>query len=195
MVYNKIKRIVSLLPVFVILACFNEESSTQAENDYFEIEDFSPADTLTKQTSYSTELGETFGFVNQKGDTIIPFGRFTHSFSDTIVTFGIVIEKNAEKQDLIGINQKGQRLYEIHWFDNGPDYPEEGLFRIKRNGKTGFADLTGKIIIAPQYDCAYPFSAGRAKVSYDCELEKDPDHTEMKSDSWFYIDRDGKRVE
>ncbi len=44
----------------------------------------------------------------------------------------------------------------------------EALFRIKENGKWGFIDATGKIVIPPQYDdCYYQFSEGLAAVQID----------------------------
>lgn len=39
------------------------------------------------------------------------------------------------------------------------------LFRIKLNGKHGFIDRTGKIVIEPKYDWAWDFSSGRAMVN------------------------------
>jgi hypothetical protein len=188
------KKNLNIFCLFVIFACSNGQLPDQVESAYFDIEDFSPTDTLFRVAPKEYELGAPFCYVNQQGDTIIPYGRFVQSFSDTIVTYGIVVEKTEDKFDLIGINQKGQRLYDVHWFDNGPDYLEEGLFRILRNGKTGFADSTGKIVIEPQFDCAFPFSNGRAKVAYDCAFEKDLDHITMKSDHWIFIDKTGKEI-
>jgi hypothetical protein len=188
------KQTLDIFCFLLILACSNGKSPSQGEYAYFDIEDFNPMDTLIRVAAKQYELGAPFCYVNQKGDTIIPYGRFSQSFSDTIVTYGIVVEKTGDQFDLIGINQKGQKLYNVQWFDNGPDYLEEGLFRILRNGKTGFADSTGKVVIEPQFDCAFPFSKGMAKVAYDCESEKDLDHITMKSDHWLYIDKTGEKI-
>lgn len=179
-----------LIPLFV-LSCSERQNPKQYSKQNFEITDFNSRDTLFRIPGNDYEPGEDFGYINQEGDTIIPFGQFTQSFTDTIVTYGIVMEKSGGNDVLIGINQKGQRLYEVYWFDNGPDYIEEGMFRIIRNGKIGFADTTGKIVIEPQFECAYPFSNGQARVTFECELEKDLDHSVMKSDNWFYIDKKG----
>ncbi len=140
-------------------------------------------------------MGAPCGYVNQKGDTILPVGKYSHCFSDTIRTFGIVVEEGNSASDLIGIDQAGNRLYEIYWFDNGPDYVEEGLFRILRNGKIGFADTTGRVVIEPQFACATSFAQGKAKVTFECELVSDPgdDHKRMESDSWFFVDRGGRK--
>ena len=73
-------------------------------------------------------------------------------------------------------------------FDNGPDYLEDGLFRIIQNGKIGYADKNGVIVIEPKFECADQFENGIARVALDCTLvkdESDPEHSRMESDSWF----------
>jgi hypothetical protein len=39
-----------------------------------------------------------------------------------------------------------------------------GLFVVSQNGKYGYIDKTGKIVINPQFDCAENFSEGLAVV-------------------------------
>ena len=57
-------------------------------------------------------------------------------------------------------------FFYVFKYDNGPDYPCEGYFRIvDKNGLVGFADTLGNIIITPKYKFAYPFSDGKAKVT------------------------------
>ena len=86
-------------------------------------------------------------------------------------------------------------LYEVLPFDNGPDYVGEGVFRIIENNKIGFADArTGKIVIPPQFDCAFPFENGTAKVSTDCTSQMNGEHEIWESEKWFYIDKTGKTV-
>lgn len=83
-------------------------------------------------------------------------------------------------------------LYEIFPYDNGPDYPAEGLFRIVKNGKIGYADAnTFAVVIPPQFDCAYPFENGKAKVSKQCKTVKDGEHSVWESDAWQYVDKQG----
>src|SRR5690554_6149124 len=146
--------ILSFFSFLLIYSCSNGQSSTQENSEYHSIEDYNPSDELIRFPLENYEIGDDFCYLNKKGDTIIPYGKYSVSYSDTIKTFGIVLAKNSD--DLIGINQKDQRLYEIQWYDNGPDYIKEGLFRILRNGKTGYADNSGRIVIEPQFECAYP---------------------------------------
>ncbi len=168
----------------LLLSCSNEQQLVS----YDETTIFTPSDTLFR---VADPTGEAFAFVNQKGDTVVPFGRYAYTFTDTLVTFGVVVDQN----DLVAINQRGRRIYEVYPFDNGPDYVEEGLFRIMRYGKIGFADTTGNIVIEPRFACAYPFSGGKAKVALECTLEADGEHRAMRSDEWFYIDKSGRRVQ
>jgi predicted alpha/beta superfamily hydrolase len=90
-------------------------------------------------------------------------------------------------------DSKKKVLYDIFPYDNGPDYPVEGLFRVVKDGKIGYADeQTYAIIIIPQFDCAYPFENGQAKVSNNCKTVKDGEHSIWTSDSWQYVDKKGE---
>ncbi len=90
-------------------------------------------------------------------------------------------------------DSKKTTLYDVFIYDNGPDYPADGLIRIVENGKIGYADAkTYAIIITPQYDCAFPFENGKAKVSNNCKTIKDGEHNVWESDSWQYVDKKGK---
>jgi len=41
------------------------------------------------------------------------------------------------------------------------------LFPVEQSGKFGYIDKTGNIIIKPQFDSAWDFSEGLARVSID----------------------------
>lgn len=142
------------------------------------------------------ETGDAVCFINPMSDTIIPYGKYTVcGFQNVIKDFGAVMGKKKGKSVCLAIDNKGNELYEIYWFDNGPDYIECGLFRIMKDGKIGFANAQGKIIIEPQFTCADFFRDGLARVTYSCTLVPNGEHTAMQSDAWFYIDANGKRVE
>lgn len=132
-----------------------------------------------------------FGYADTKGKTVVKPGKYIECFTDTIRTMGIVLE---EKHGFFGIDKAGQELFQIFPFDNGPDYPSEGLFRIVKNGKIGYADTLGNIIIKPQYTCAWPFEGGMAKVATDCRSEKDGEYTAWNSEAWYFIDRKGNKI-
>lgn len=86
-------------------------------------------------------------------------------------------------------------MYKVFPFDNGPDYAADGLFRIVTNNKIGYADeATGKVIIKPQFDCAFPFENGVAKVGLNCTTHSDGEHSYWTSNNWFYINKKGKKT-
>lgn len=138
------------------------------------------------------ELGVPSGYLNSKGDTIIPIEKYYYCYTDTIRDFGMVIEKGSGK--ILGIDQNGTNLFEVFRYDNGPDYVKSGLFRIIKNGKIGYANPKGKIIIEPNFDCAYPFYGDFAKVSNNCETVDMGEHSMWKSDNWYHINKKGKQI-
>lgn len=86
-------------------------------------------------------------------------------------------------------------LYEVFPFDNGPDYPSEGLIRVLKNGKIGYADAnTYAIVIKPQFNCAFPFENGKAKVSHQCKTLKDGEHKVWESEAWLFVDKNGNYI-
>lgn len=159
-------RIVITLLMSVLLSC------SEHKNDYLLIAYEQPGD-----------VGGA-GYVNAQGDTIIPTGKYIHCYTDTLKTFGVVMTQDKR---LIGIDRNEKELFEVYWFDNGPDYVSDGLFRIVKNGKIGYADENGNVIIEPQYDCAYPFENGVAKVSKNCKAVQDGEHSVWESDHWEII--------
>lgn len=133
------------------------------------------------------------GYVNQKGDTVIPIGKYHFCFTDTFRTYAIVLKQGV---GFVGIDKQELVLYKVFPYDNGPDYESDGLFRIVQNDKMGYADAkTGKVVIKPQFGCAYPFEKGIAQVSLNCTTHSDDgEHHYWTSDNWFYIDKKGRKV-
>lgn len=189
----EMKTSLTILTLFVLTISFAYGQTNKSKSkQYSDIADLHPSDTLFRVYEGDLyELGVPSGYVNQKGDTVIPIGKYQYCFLDTVTTYAII----GDKSEVYAIDQRENRLYEVYWYDNGPDYVKDGLFRIKRNGKIGYANPKGEIVIEPQFDCANPFENGKAKVTFDCQLSKVGEHTEMKSDNWFYIDKTGKKIE
>ncbi len=133
------------------------------------------------------------GYINEEGDTIINIGKYLFCYTDTIKEFGIVFKDSI---GFIGINRKDSFLFKIFVFDNGPDLIRENLIRIiDDNGNIGYANSLGQIVIVPQYKCAYPFLGNKAKVSCDCRIIKDGEYGSWDSDNWFYINRNGIKID
>ena len=137
----------------------------------------------------------TVCYIDEKGDTIVPYGRYSYCVSDSIAPVGFVME--AGVNGITCINTEGKPLCRALVVDNfTPDYLSEGTFRIVNDeGLMGFADSLGLVVIAPQFKYAYPFQDGRAKVTYTGHKNNPNDeHWEWVSDDWFYIDHQGHKV-
>jgi len=136
------------------------------------------------------EQNELYGYVNDKGDTIIHC-IYPMAFTDTITHIGFVSDSSGV---IKCFNNEGKFLFNVFQFDNGPDYPVEGLFRIVgENNLIGFADTLGNIVIAPQYQFARPFKDGKAQVTNSGKMMKDSNnvdaHEYWQSDNWQVITR------
>ncbi len=142
--------------------------------------------------SFVDTVKDEYGYKNLNGDTIIPLGKYSICFTDTFKTYAIVAIPH---KGFVAIDRQENILYNVFPFDNVPDYVSDGLFRILIDGKIGYADsATGKIIIKPQFECAWQFENGIAKVSMDCKTQSDGEHSTWLSEKWFYIDKTGKTV-
>lgn len=113
---------------------------------------------------------------------------------------GISITLPAPKDArIICINDAGKELFYVFKYDNGPDYIQEGLFRImNEDGLVGFADSLGNVIIEPQFKFAYPFKGGKTKATLKGERkvvpESDGEKHYWESETWFYIDKKNRRL-
>lgn len=133
-----------------------------------------------------------YAYFDEKGNKVL--GDYYAAYTDTITEYGIVSDP-----DFVLIDKKGNHIYKIYPFDNGPDYTSEGIYRIVKDGKIGYADsLTSRVIVEPKFDCAFPFENGKARVSMKCkEVFAFPgdEHPTWQSDEWYYIDKKGNVIE
>lgn len=120
------------------------------------------------------KIGKKWGFINKKGKIQIApqFGRvqdFDHGFS---VVFHIVNEylnledefEYVEEEGVFGlIDPKGVLVLDTIYDYINPF--KNDFARIALNGKEGFIDLTGKIVIPIQFDNTGDFSEGLAVVA------------------------------
>lgn len=79
-------------------------------------------------------------------------------------------------------------------FENGPDSFSEGLSRYVENGKIGFIDLSGQVVIEAQYGFAFPFKNGHSRVCNDFKAVKSGEYHFTSSNRWGFIDRKGKLI-
>ncbi|MEZ4885206.1 MAG: WG repeat-containing protein [Chitinophagales bacterium] len=185
--------------VFIVACSSNEEKGQKVEKEQKIYKDL----VINENEDYliavsregSLELGSDFAFVNTKGDTIIPYKKYSHNWTDTLKTFAIVFDEKSTDSEVVAIDRHENVLFDVYMFDNAPDEASEGLFRVKRNDKVGYANTRGEIKIPCQYKCAFPFENGKAKVAYHCTLHQDGEYTMPESEEWVFIDREGNKVE
>lgn len=144
-------------------------------------------------------MGVPVCYLNERGDTIVPYGKYRYCQTDTIKKIGFVYENKPKDARIICINDAGKELFYVFKYDNGPDYIQEGLFRIMdEDGLVGFADSLGNVIIEPQFKFAYPFKGGKAKATLKGERkvvpESDGEKHYWESETWFYIDKKNRRL-
>ncbi|WP_338236441.1 WG repeat-containing protein [Persicobacter diffluens] len=144
------------------------------------------------------QYGARVAYISIKGDTIIPFDKYAYLGTDTLRHYANVIKlrKDNSYGRWVAIDGHQNTLYDIVPFDNGPDYFHEGLVRAKRNGKVGYANEFGQIVIPCEYDFAWWFDQGKAEVTFNAKVIRDKydEHTIIESDEWFYIDKSGNKV-
>jgi len=193
-----------IILVFSIISVFSCGQKSEKEATNYTYFDKSQTDTIAKDPLIAVtdeeylQYGSRVAFLNIKGDTIIPFGKYAYLGTDTLTHYANVIEfpKDSSYARWIAIDRNQNTLYDIVSFDNEPDYFHEGLVRAKRNGKMGFANKYGQISIPCKYDFVWWFEDGKAKVTFDAREIRDKydDHTRIESDEWFYIDKNGKEI-
>jgi hypothetical protein len=197
---KKLKMILIGIVIFASFSCRNTLEKEVTNHVYFDVSDAerSNRDSLFAITDGEyLEYGSNVAYVNKEGDTLIPFGKYAYFGTSSFVHFATVMEhpNDTTYGRQVGINAEQQILFDIVLYDNGPEFFRDDLLRVLRNGKMGFADRYGKIVIPCKYDYVKWFYDGVVEVSFDAEEYWDRDgHLMVDSDEWFLIDREGNRV-
>jgi hypothetical protein len=171
----------------------SDSSNLGKERTYTDLKETHSPDYLVEVSNHGHEVGSPFAFVAQNGDTVIPFGKYSHCWTDTFRTYALVYDE-IKTQGPVAIDRNENILFDLYLFDNWPDEVSEGLFRVKRNEKIGYANEHGQVVIPCKYACAFPFENGRAKVTYHCEFKDHDEHCAPESQEWFYIDKKGEKI-
>lgn len=120
------------------------------------------------------KVTDLFGFKDADDNILIP-PQFEHVMAP--YEQKIFSADDKDNQFLVPVVKKGElwRMmpdgtlkFRTVFFDNGPDYYEEGLARFIKEDKVGFHDREGNVVIEPNYDFATPFQAGHAYVCNGC---------------------------
>jgi hypothetical protein len=189
-----IKICFALALIGVFCSCNSTTSSSEsdlvAHSDYSVKKDKNCANDGDMLISFEFQ-DSLVGFKNSNNKIVLP-ATYRMSFQDTMFNYGMVMNK---EEDIIGINLKGNFLYEVVVFDNGPDYITCNRFRIKKNGKIGFANgNTGCIEVSPELSYAEPFSEGLAVFCLGGNLQTMGEHSSWTGGKWGVLDTLGKVI-
>lgn len=143
-----------LIIVFVFLSCIKKK-----EVDYL--------------IASRIEKGNTnqYGYKDQDGKIIVPYGKYSFCYTDTIKDIGFVL---IPKKGIWAIDKNDKQLFAVYNFDNGPDYQRMGVFRILNNdGLIGFSNVKGNIVISPRFEYINPYHEnGMASFCENCNFTK-----------------------
>ncbi|WP_426479051.1 WG repeat-containing protein [Chryseobacterium sp. CBSDS_008] len=159
----------------------------------------------TKDLYYFKSKDSLVGVKDKAGKIIVPAQFKIFSFlkdgdpvqGETILFDG---DKEGEKPEKNAwgyvYDKNGKFLYQPFLYDNGADYFSEGLRRLVKKGKVGFADRNGKIIIEAEHDFASPFNYGYAAFCDGCDWEKTNDeHRSIVGGKWGVMNTQGQTVQ
>lgn len=141
---------------------------------------------------------QLYGFKNYKGKVVIkPQFQMVLTPSNTAELLIPVLKDGHWYR----MDEKGDLKFEAFFYDNGPDYYEHGLTRFVKDGKVGFHNRSGYIMIEPIYDFASPFNEqGYSKVCLGCRTKQESvgegadAHQVLEGGAWGMIDLNGKTV-
>jgi len=114
------------------------------------------------------KIGKKWGLIGQQGQIVVEpkfdeIGQFFESFFGGSVSKLVALVKDGD--DFGFIHENGKMVSE---YDQVNFLNQQGLALVKKDGKYGFIDQTGKEIISPIYDEVGPFSEqGLALVKKD----------------------------
>ena len=149
---------------------------------------------IAHTTEKDIEAGVHVCYLNERGDTIVPYGKYKFCQTDTIRHIGFVCE-NKQDARIVCIDNQGKELFYVFKCDNGPDHIREGLFRIMDdNGLVGFSDSLGNVVIKPQFKFATPFENGKAQTTTSGKAHDDGEHSFWTSDEWQLVSYNGTKM-
>lgn len=111
---------------------------------------------------------------------------FDNNSSEKLISIRVVA--GPKEEFLVYVNEQGIG-YRAYWYDNGADYFKDELARIEHNGKVGFLNKFGKVVIEPQYTFVSSFRNGYARACQECQFGKIGEHKTVDSKKWLFIDK------
>jgi hypothetical protein len=120
--------------------------------------------------------GGKHGYINQEGELVIPItleGTYVLNFSEERAKFAEPVKPVPAR---------------IPYLD------KNGKLRISQEVKWGFIDMSGAVVVAPQFDAAGDFHEGLAPVAFDTDRTSHNCSDCDLNQRWGFIDKQGKMV-
>ena len=96
--------------------------------------------------------------------------------------------------DFVYVNRSGKIVvHDVSVMDNGADWFHHGLVRLERQGKFGFADSKGHIVVPIIYEGAGNGPDGPS-VCVGCNVVRVGEYNEFRGGYWFQVDVHGRMV-
>lgn len=106
----------------------------------------------------ATRMNGKYGYIDTKGKWVIaPQFEFTYKFSE-----GLAMVRTGKKYSWI--NRKGETVIQPMEFQEVCVGFDDGHCAVKRDGKWGYIDRTGRIVVETLYKKATKFNGGVAQV-------------------------------
>lgn len=163
-------------PKYDTISPFSEGRATVIDGEGFKVIDESGKEITSKSYSFigdykegralaanTNEQGDyLYGYLNRRGNEVIPLAYQSASDFQNGKALVKITEGSFALIDLTG---KELNSYAYHYVDNF----SEGMlaFRMSNEGKWGYIDESGKVIIEPKFDGTQSFEGGRAIVNIE----------------------------
>jgi len=156
---------------------------------HFLFDQFEPYIEEGRHLLVAFEEDEKWGYKNNQGQVMIPP---TYHLAGQFNPYGIAAV--VDDSGWVYISMNGRQLLRPYIIDNGPDYFHEGLARIIDQGKIGFMDESGTVVISANFDFVLPFSEGLAAFCVGCKPVSQGEYAIMEGGKWGYINSTGEIV-
>jgi len=188
-----------LLPTFFICAIALTglvSRSIGTKSETLQETDSKKPDTAATSCLFDVERGEIPGCLNRtaEGKLLVTQQVLKELHFDS---YGLAAIRSA-REGWMYVSHGGRVLISgVPTMDNWADSFHDGLVRVVRNNKYGFANRKGQVVISAIYDGAMNFEKGKAKVCNRC-VSKCVDHNceyhVFAGGEWFEIDTKGTVV-
>lgn len=146
--------------------------------------------------------GEMCAYADMSGRTVIPAGKYISSCPKIK---DLVMLQSATSDSCFWVDANGVDLYSVYMLGDRLDNLTEGRMRVEKEGKVGFVDKKGRLVVPLRFSVAERFVGKYALVGLPSQAkpcEECPKSSEATDNAkaapseslWGVIDKNGKEV-